>query len=122
MIEGTLFVLPYSGWAEVHAKDGVSVLWFPPHKGPKLATMNGLLVRVMCNESPLALRRVNTLGKFEDCPELTNCFACEPVRQLEPWLKESLKTTATQNNPLCWISTCHNPCEDHAAYCKDHLK
>lgn len=120
MLTGTLFVLPYSGWAEIHAKDGLSVLWFPPRMGVKLATMNGIQVKARFNDSPQALRRVNSLGKFMDCPELTVCIACEPVRQLEPWLKESLKSTANQNNPQCWISTCHNSCKNNSAYCEEH--
>ena len=120
-VTGVLYLLPYSGWAEVHADDGLSVFWFDSSALLAMAPYINERVIAYYDDSILAVRHINEQGKVQDAPQLVRV---EPEdkkkRTLSKALKDNLKITSLQHHPLCWLTSCRQPCATGSAYCEEH--
>ena len=119
---GRLYILPYSGWSEVHSDDGISVFWFASELLLAAAPYVNVVVKVTYDDSIVALRRINTKGKDDEVPQMVKVTPVGEVLALSPAMHEMLKTTALYHVPMCWVQSCERRAAKRSAYCEDHTK
>lgn len=123
--EGVLFLLPYSGWSELHSSEGISVFWFDSSLLVAAAPYVNIRVIVTYDDSITALRRRHSLseGRDEDIPQMTRVRPADgKILALEPAIQDILKTVAAYHSPLCWLTSCEQRSLKNSAYCAEHTK
>jgi hypothetical protein len=121
-VTGILYILPYSGWAEIHAEDGLSVFWFSSDIMLKLLPYVNETVIAHYDDSMLALRRTNDRGKDSDAPQLVGITPIGPKKTLTPERKALFEITAAFHHPRCWLTSCENRAGKGSAYCEEHTR